>query len=215
MQASRDPSTPGPDWEGTDRYRVIRRVGEGGMGVVYEALDRERRRNVALKTLLRFDPNSVYLFKQEFRALADVHHRNLVHLHELVQSADGPLFFTMELVAGLDFLQHVLGELGPRRGRTPEGSQPGTGSNRVTRKMRVAGDHQPGPPAASLGDQPTPANPERLRPALRQLVHGLRALHARGQAAPRRQAVERPGDARGARRAPRLRHRDGARARRR
>jgi serine/threonine protein kinase/tetratricopeptide (TPR) repeat protein len=181
MQASRDPSTPGPDWEGTDRYRVIRRVGEGGMGVVYEALDRERRRNVALKTLLRFDPNSVYLFKQEFRALADVHHRNLVHLHELVQSADGPLFFTMELVAGLDFLQHVLGERGPRRGRTPEGSQPGTGSNRVTRKMRVAGDHQPGPPAASLGDQPMPANPERLRPALRQLVHGLRALHAAGK----------------------------------
>ena len=151
------------------------------MGVVYEVLDRERRRNVALKTLLRFDPNSVYLFKQEFRALADVHHRNLVHLHELVQSADGPLFFTMELVTGLDFLEHVLGESRGRPGRTPDASQPGTGSNLVTRKMRVAGDHPPATPAASLGDQPMPANPERLRPALRQLVHGLRALHAAGK----------------------------------
>ncbi len=182
MQVSRNPLTPGPDWKGTARYCVIRRLGEGGMGVVYEALDRERHRNVALKTLLRFDANSVYLFKQEFRALADVHHRNLVHLHELVQSVDGTLFFTMEIVAGADFLEHVLGERAPRPGRTPTAtSRPGTGSNLVTRQIRVVGDHQPAAPAASLGDQPMPANPERLRPALRQLVQGLRALHAAGK----------------------------------
>jgi hypothetical protein len=47
--------------------------------------------------------------------------------------------------------------------------------------MRVAADHRPAAPAAALGDQPMPADPERLRPALRQLVQGLRALHDAGK----------------------------------
>src|SRR6185312_7914326 len=98
-----------PAWSGTGRYSVVRKVGEGGMGIVYEAIDHDTGRAVALKTLLRFDADSVYRFKQEFRALADVHHRNLVRLHELVQPQSGPLFFTMELVEGTDFLEYVHG----------------------------------------------------------------------------------------------------------
>ena len=181
MQASPLPPAVPPEWKGTDRYAVLRRLGEGGMGVVYEGLDREGDRGVALKTLLRVDPNSLYLFKQEFRTLADVHHRNLVHLYELVQPEDGPLFFAMELVVGADFIEYAHGV---PRGRDREDSSSTVHpamANQVTRQ----GGARPiqisiGPPPV-LGDEPTRADSARLRPALRQLVQGLGALHAAGK----------------------------------
>jgi serine/threonine protein kinase len=184
MQASHLPLTgAGLPWKGTDRYAVLRRIGEGGMGVVYDALDREGRRNVALKTLLRIDARSLYLFKQEFRTLADVHHRNLVHLYELVQPEDGPLFFTMELVDGANFIEYV--HRAPRnRGSSSDASNSnlhsGTASL-VTRQGPVRPGYMSVAPPALLGDESTRADPGRLRPALRQLVQGLGALHAAGK----------------------------------
>ncbi len=124
---------PTPPLVGMARYEILRPIGRGGMGVVYEALDRQRQRLVALKTLRHFTPAALYLFKREFRALADVHHPNLVHLHELVVSGNDGAFFTMELVRGTDFLSHL--------------------------QRQRAG----------------------LRPALRQLVDGIRALHRAGK----------------------------------
>ncbi len=180
MQAPPLPFDVPPEWKGTERYSVLRRVGEGGMGVVYEALDRDGHRHVALKTLLRIDPNSLYLFKQEFRTLADVHHRNLVHLYELVQPEGGPLFFTMELVEGAGFIEYV--HRTPRgRGDDPSSTLHGRAAGQVTRQR----GSRPGPmsfaPPPSLGDDPTRADVDRLRPALRQLVRGLCALHAAGK----------------------------------
>src|SRR5271166_4443639 len=100
---SEGPSGPIASWSGTERYEVIQRIGEGGMGVVYEALDRERRQPVAVKTLQRFSPDALYRFKQEFRTLADVMHPNLVRLYDLVASDDRGVFFTMELIRGATF----------------------------------------------------------------------------------------------------------------
>ena len=84
------------------RLVLVRPIGEGGMGVVYEAFDAERQALLALKTLNRLSAGGVYRLKNEFRALAGVRHPNLVRLHDLF--ADGERwFFTMELVRGERF----------------------------------------------------------------------------------------------------------------
>ncbi len=91
---------------GSDRFEVIRTLGSGGMGVVYEALDRERDERVAVKTLRNLNASLLYRLKKEFRALADLDHPNLVSLYELF-SEDGSWFYTMELVEGTTFLKYV------------------------------------------------------------------------------------------------------------
>ena len=84
------------------RFRVLRRIGEGGMGVVYEAFDLERQTRVALKTLSQSDPRGIYQFKNEFRALSRIHHPGLVRLHHLYVE-DETWFFTMDLIDGERF----------------------------------------------------------------------------------------------------------------
>ncbi|HEX3769389.1 MAG TPA: protein kinase [Polyangiaceae bacterium] len=164
-------------WKGTPRYEIVRPIGEGGMGTVYEAFDRDRRQRVALKTLLHFTPAALYRFKQEFRTLADVHHPNLVHLYELVVSETDPVFFTMELVPGTDFIEHVLK------------SAPAAVSDRPTESLRAraksvwpaASVTTASHPASGSRSIPCPAHVDRLRAALEQLVEGVVALHAAGK----------------------------------
>ncbi len=95
----------------SSRFTIHRRLGEGGMGVVYLAHDRERGAEVALKTLQRVDPTGIADLKNEFRSLAGVVHENLVVLHELC-CENQKWFFTMEVVDGLTFLDHVRGSAG-------------------------------------------------------------------------------------------------------
>src|SRR6185369_15844344 len=76
------------------------------MGVVYDVFDRERKTRVALKTLRTLGGEQLMRFKNEFRALSDLHHVNLVSLGELIHH-DGLWFFTMELIDGWDLLSHV------------------------------------------------------------------------------------------------------------
>jgi serine/threonine protein kinase len=87
---------------GADRFRVLRRIGEGGMGVVYEAFDAQRAERVALKTLSQSDPRGIYQFKREFRSLSELHHPGLVRLHHLFAEND-TWFFTMDLIDGERF----------------------------------------------------------------------------------------------------------------
>jgi len=94
------------EFAGTRRFTVLRRLGAGGMGVVYEVHDQLRGDVVALKTLRRGRPGDVLRLKREFRTLADIAHPNLVSLYELIADETW-WFFTMELVDGVDVVQYV------------------------------------------------------------------------------------------------------------
>ena len=65
-------------FEGTRRFSVIRRLGAGGAGVVYEAHDSELGARVALKRLKRLSPAAILSFKNEFRAIEDVERGRVV-----------------------------------------------------------------------------------------------------------------------------------------
>ncbi|HMV67349.1 MAG TPA: serine/threonine-protein kinase, partial [Myxococcota bacterium] len=108
MDAPPDDGAPSPP----PRFLVRRRLGAGGFGVVYEALDRERDATVALKALRRRDWRSISGFKNEFRSLVETLHPNLVQLYEL-HAEDDAWFFTMELVDGVDLLSYVRPGGGP------------------------------------------------------------------------------------------------------
>src|SRR5438067_1085034 len=90
------------DFPETRRFQFLAKLGAGGMGVVYRAYDREQGRDVALKTLQRFDAADLYRFKREFRALADIAHPNLVTLYELFWERNH-CYFTMELLEATSF----------------------------------------------------------------------------------------------------------------
>ena len=93
-------------FEGTARYVVRRRLGAGGMGIVYEADDRDRGQLIALKTLRSRSGDDIYQLKREFRNLADVVHPNLVSLYDLVID-DRQCFFTMDLVEGMNVVDYI------------------------------------------------------------------------------------------------------------
>jgi eukaryotic-like serine/threonine-protein kinase len=150
------------EFSGTERYQPVRRLGAGGMGIVYEVYDRERTEHVALKTLSRVDPAGIYDLKKEFRSLADVRHPNVVNLYDIVNEG-GQWFFTMELVHGTSFSEYVA-QAPEARDQTAE---PGSDLLSSQTRADVRAGH--------------PFHEARLRAALGQLVLGVSAIHASGK----------------------------------
>ena len=155
------------------RFTVQRRIGAGGMGIVYEAWDREREQTVALKKLHGTDATAIVRLKNEFRALADVVHPNLVRLYELV-GEDDDWFFTMELVDGVDFLSYVRGAPSPVDHATTEKSTMISGPLANPRPDDEA--HEPDEPVERI-----PVDYNLLRRTLRQIAEGVAALHEQGK----------------------------------
>jgi WD40 repeat protein/predicted Ser/Thr protein kinase len=91
------------------RYRVVRRLGEGGMGTVYEAEQDDPPRTVALKVMrLGLDsPDLRKRFAQEARILGGLHHAGIAQVYEAGAAEDGRLYFAMEFIRGLPLGEHV------------------------------------------------------------------------------------------------------------
>ncbi len=169
------------DFRGTARFQVIRRIGAGGMGVVYLAMDLERRAHVALKTLKTISGDAVLHLKNEFRALQDVTHTNLVSLGELIEEG-GHWFFTMELVDGVDFLQWVRGvkSLSSQEGFSRTDALPSADSQGAVPAR--GSDGVPSSPAAvAAAGAGGKLDERRLREGMIQLARGLGALHGAGK----------------------------------
>ena len=158
------------------RFELREELGKGGMGVVYEAYDHETDSLIALKTLRQFDADALYRFKNEFRALADVHHPNLVRFGELYCER-GQWFFTMELVRGIDFQSYVrLAGFGGEASDQLE-TQQISGRSSAEQNGSANGEaHAAAPlPVARGFDE------AKLRSAARQLALAIDALHRAGR----------------------------------
>jgi serine/threonine protein kinase len=160
---------------GTKRFEIEREIGHGGMGVVYQARDRERNTRVALKALTQKDALNIYRLKNEFRQLADLSHPNLVTLHELYNEGNS-WFFTMELVQGRTFDEYVADD---RPTTQPERARVETVATRHPREASITLSQRA--IASEFPMARVTCNVKRLRHALRQLVEAVAALHEAGK----------------------------------
>src|SRR5258708_34766568 len=81
-------------------YRVIEKLGEGGMGVVYLAEDQHLARRVAIKFLTSTDHDYRARFIREARAVSALNHPNIAMVHDYGETDDGRPFIVMEFVKG-------------------------------------------------------------------------------------------------------------------
>jgi serine/threonine protein kinase/WD40 repeat protein len=159
--AAAAPAAGGSKPERVGDYRILREIGRGGMGIVYEAEQESLGRHVALKVLpsqTLLDPKQVQRFQREAKAAARLHHTNIVPVFG-VGEENGLHYYVMQFIQGLG-LDQVLDELKRLR-------------------QRRNGKQQPGAPATwAEGDQPSAAavaealltgnfalNPQPARPA--------------------------------------------------
>lgn len=102
-------------WRGrmiAGRFRLLDKLGEGGMGEVYRAEQLPMGRHVALKVLrqaLAEDHRQVERFKREAQAVSQLSHPNTIVVHDFGQDADGTLFLAMELLEGQPLAELVEG----------------------------------------------------------------------------------------------------------
>ncbi|MFN0151923.1 MAG: tetratricopeptide repeat protein [bacterium] len=125
------------------RFRVLGRLGEGGMGIVYEAEQEDPKRRVALKVMRggwAAGADGLRFFRREAQTLARLQHPGIAAIYEAGRTDDGQHFFAMELVRGVP-LDAVFGA-GAERGAAaaPGGAgaaKPAAGARRVTNSAEV------------------------------------------------------------------------------
>jgi serine/threonine protein kinase len=127
-----------PDWQpGTPLgdFRILREVGRGGMGVVYEAEQLSLGRRIALKVLpfaLTLDPKQLQRFKNEARAAAQLHHQHIVPVY-FVGSERGVHFYAMQFIEGQSLAEVIHGLRQRTGGKTTASPAAATGGRGTSR----------------------------------------------------------------------------------
>jgi eukaryotic-like serine/threonine-protein kinase len=151
-----------------ERFRLLRRLGEGGFGVVYEAEDLRDHGRVALKLLRNAEADWLYRFKREFRSLQGILHPGLVLLDELFCD-QGRWFFTMEFVDGRSFVESM--RVAPTGARPRITFDTADATEPVAEAKRFGTSSSASPAHVTFDER-------RLRLCLRSLFEVLSVLHA-------------------------------------
>jgi eukaryotic-like serine/threonine-protein kinase len=102
-------------WPDVAGYEIVRQLGRGGMGVVYQARQVALQRTVALKMILSgalAGPKDIARFRAEAEVIARLQHPNIVQIHDVGEAAGQP-YFALEFVAGGSLAQHLDGRPQP------------------------------------------------------------------------------------------------------
>ena len=104
----------------SERYRILRKIGEGGMGCVYQAEHALIEKKIALKILfqdLTRRADLVARFLQEAKSASRIGHENVIDISDFGQSPEGLVFIAMEYLDGQDLGPHAQDGAGASTGR--------------------------------------------------------------------------------------------------
>jgi WD40 repeat protein/serine/threonine protein kinase len=199
QEAAEQAGPPTPALQQLGDFRILREVGKGGMGVVYEAEQVSLGRHVALKVLPRnllLDAKAKHRFQREAKAAAKLHHTNIVPVFG-VGEQDGLPYYVMQFIQGLG-LDEVLEELKKLQlGNAQTGSFP-AGEPRVSQKglsaVHVARSLLTGePPWVSDNNEEEAAAPEEAAPKEEQGAGACRSPALSDSFTPSSSSVVLPG----------------------